>query len=236
MDNSNPISNNFQFKDLTGLRFHKLVAIRPAYKKKKYGYYWECVCDCNNKTIVLANSLLQKKTKSCGCLRVEKQKTHGHTQNGHTSLEYNSWDSMIQRCTNPNTREYGRYGGRGIFVCERWRVSFENFLTDVGPRSSSKHSLDRINNDGNYSCGHCQQCIDRGWSANCRWATRKDQQRNMSTTRFVTFGNETRPLIEWSEILDISLDILRYRLYKRGWSVENALTKPIGTRVPIKFL
>lgn len=84
--------------------------------------------------------------------------------------EYNSWQSMIQRCTNPKNANWKRYGGRGIRVCDRWRRSFQSFLNDMGPKPSPKHSLDRINCDGPYD------------PMNCRWATAQKQARNKSAT------------------------------------------------------
>ena len=82
------------------------------------------------------------------------------------TAEYKAWQSMKDRCYNPNNPRYGRYGGRGITVCQRWRISFRNFLEDMGIKTNDTYSLDRINNDGNYGPG------------NCRWASSYEQNRN----------------------------------------------------------
>ncbi|HEY9737554.1 MAG TPA: hypothetical protein V6D06_14770 [Trichocoleus sp.] len=121
---------------------------------------------------------------------------------------------MKSRCHNPNNAAYDRYGGRGIVVCDRWRESFENFYADMGPRPSEQHSIDRINNDGNYEPG------------NCRWATDKQQSRNTRRNRLLTYNGETLFLDEWAERLSISKHTLQTRLW-RGWSVEEAFETPI---------
>lgn len=142
------------------------------------------------------------------------QYRHGHTS-GRFSPTYQSWATMRQRCTNKNTSHYRHYGGRGITVCERWG-KFENFLADMGERPEGT-SLDRINNDGPYS------------PENCLWATRVQQARNSSQTKLVRLGEETRPLVEWCSLLGISINTVRSRVKKHGFTYEEALIKPVQT-------
>jgi hypothetical protein len=96
---------------------------------------------------------------------------HGDAREGKRTAEYNIWITMKQRCSNPKTNGYINYGGRGIIVCERWLNSFENFLKDMGRKPSGDHSIDRIDNDGNYEPN------------NCRWATQKEQYENSRLQR-----------------------------------------------------
>lgn len=108
-----------------------------------------------------------------------------------------------------NDPAYHSYGGRGISICKRWD-KFENFISDMGSKPTEKHSIDRINNDGNYT------------PSNCRWATKKEQVRNRRTTNFVTIRNETRPLQEWAEIVNLDYKILWER-FKDGHRGEKLL-------------
>lgn len=121
---------------------------------------------------------------------------------------YNIWKSMIQRCENPHSRNFLYYGGRGIRVCRRWKT-FTNFLADMGKRPPRK-SIDRIDNDGNYE------------PDNCRWATRKEQSNNRSTTRRLTLNGQTRTLKEWAVYIGIHSSSLWWRLTK--WPLKKALT------------
>lgn len=154
-------------RDVTGERFGRLIPQWPAGYRLKSNAYWLCLCDCGNIAIVGLNQL-GKKANSCGCFRREFRITHGHTRRSFGSKEspeYISWRGMIERCSNPRYEQWKDYGGRGICVCRRWRNSFINFFNDMGSRPRGK-TLDRKNNDGNYT------------PRNCHWATRRQQAKN----------------------------------------------------------
>lgn len=143
--------------------------------------------------------------------------------------EYSVWQDMKQRCYNPKCCNYPHYGARGIRVCDRWRHDFTAFLADMGRRPSFQHSIDRIDNEGNYSCGHCEECLRNGWPANCRWATWTEQNRNRRTNHEVTFQGRTMCLAAWAKELGIAAPTLFGRINRRGWTVERALSTPPQT-------
>lgn len=122
---------------------------------------------------------------------------------------YKVWSSMLDRCRNPTHYAYDSYGGRGIKVCRRW-YKFENFLKDMGPRPSQKHSLDRIDNNGPYS------------PKNCRWADSVTQQNNTRTAKKLKCGDLSYSLSQWSRVRNIPRNTIRNRLL-RGWSLSRAL-------------
>lgn len=141
--------------------------------------------------------------------------------------ERNAWASMKRRCHDPKAVGYSLYGGRGIWVCSRWRESFDAFLGDVGFAPSKAHSLDRINNEAGYCCGHCDDCVQRGVVFNCRWVTWDVQSRNKRNTRRLTYQGRTASLVEWSERTGVPSSTIAARL-SRGMTVGEALKTPPG--------
>jgi len=151
-----------KFLDLTGCVFGSLTAIKRSTEKTKY-VYWVCKCTCGNKIDVLSNSLVRKKTISCGCSKVKRIIKYSTTHNMSRSPENICWINIKGRCSNKKRSDYKYYGGRGITVCDEWYNSFETFYKDMGPRPSKNHSIDRIDSEKGYS------------KENCRWATKSEQ-------------------------------------------------------------
>lgn len=214
-ESSIPMPAHYRFQNLTGRKFGRMNVIEYKGKPEKgRGSLWLCQCECGTRKVVYASNLKKGDTKSCGCLHKEIAKASSTTHGDCGTPEYEAWCKIKQRCYKKTNRNYYRYGGRGITVCDRWLESFENFLEDMGPRPVSKESIDRINNNGNYE------------PENCRWANRKEQNRNTSRNRMLTFNGKTMCMAEWAERLNLDYQNLARRLNKFGWSVEKSLTKP----------
>lgn len=203
-------------KDITGERFGKLVALGPVKREIGKHITWLCQCDCGNTTQVRSSSLRSGVTLSCGCL-------HGENHNkSHDSL-YRQWVGVIQRCTNPNSQNYHHYGGRGIRVCHEWLTSFAAYYAHVSrlPNYAAPgHTLDRIDNDGDYE------------PSNVRWSTHNEQARNTRRNHLITYRNKTQCLMDWATEFDLTFDQLRNRL-RRGWPIERALTEPIPLEIKL---
>lgn len=158
--------------DITGVRFGRLTVVRMLTERRNRRAVYVCRCDCGAEKELIGTALRAGDAISCGCYDRERRRTHGQASGGKHSLTYVSWSAAIQRCTNPRNPKYANYGGRGIGICDRWRNSFEAFLTDMGERPTAGHSLDRHpDQNGNYEPG------------NCRWATVVEQNRNTRASR-----------------------------------------------------
>lgn len=205
-------------RNFDGYRFGRLVVLRDEEDIISPNNNLSRVvlvrCSCGVEKKVRLGDLRKGHTTSCGCLMVEKVKK-SNTLHGKTKTpEYKAWHSMIRRCSDSSLHNYHRYGGRGIVVCDRWLKSFETFLKDVGVRPTPKHSIDRIDNDGNYEPG------------NVKWSTNEEQARNSTSARMITFQGQTKCLQDWADHLGIKRTTLRMRLDK--WSIHKAFTTPVG--------
>jgi len=203
-------------KDLTGTVFGKLTVIEFAgLRPRRDGHraaWWHCRCECGITVECRANTLANGDKRACTprC----KNLRHGHAADKQLTPEYHCWTAIKYRCNNPRFHAYSRYGGRGIRVCKRWMESFENFLSDMGPRPYSMRSIDRIDNDGNYE------------PSNCRWATNEQQQNNRSDCTIIEHDGIKQSATQWSRQLGISIDAIYGRI-KAGWDTERILTTPL---------
>lgn len=225
-------------KICVGDTFGRWEALGPLIKTTSRGRpYIVCRCTCPAGVVkpVDAYHLAYGNTLGCRECRCKLDRTyHGL----HDSPEYRVYIGMIHRCTDPKTSSYADYGGRGIKVCKRWREGNDGrdgvlcFFEDVGPRPSDKHTLDRVDNEGNYSCGKCCECLQKKWPLNCRWANWIEQARNRRSTLWVTAFGRTQTLMDWAAEKGMSVTALRQRIAK-GWDVEQALTEKVthGPRV-----
>jgi hypothetical protein len=204
--------------DLTGMVFGRLTVIRFAGTTDNRISLWECLCVCGNTLITRGARLRVGRTKSCGCLLPRHDQA--------LSAEYKVWSGIKDRCLNRNCPSWDSYGGRGIGVCNWWMICFQNFIDDMGPRPSPHHSIERTNNSQGYNCGHCNDCLARNATANCRWATLTEQNRNKRTTIFMVFDGVSLSLPEWADITGISQMTLRTRK-RNGWSDKRALTQRV---------
>lgn len=198
-----------RLKDYRGKRFGLITVVSLSFKEGRYRYV-HVVCDCNPEIVFRKRSghVYHGKVKSCGCKRYGRH-------NKSKSAAYSSWVHMRQRCLNKNSDNYEDYGGRGIKICDRWLESFENFYEDMGDPPTDKHTLGRINNDGDY------------YFENCQWELPNQQNNNRRNTLHVTAFGETKPCSNWVQdnrcVVNYSTLSSRIRL---GWDAELAITTP----------
>lgn len=164
-----------KFENLTARNFGRLRVIHYCGRTRSKNSLWLCKCSCGAERIILSTRLKNGTTQSCGCLSRElafgRFYKHGETNK---TPEYRAWSNLRRRCNDPTHPKYGRYGLRGIKVCRRWD-DYLCFLHDMGRKPQGKYSIDRCNNNGNYT------------PTNCRWATAEVQSRNTSKT-VITLG------------------------------------------------
>lgn len=167
---------------------------------------WVCQCECGATKEVSVSSLKQGVSQGCGCNRSELTIANNTTHGATGTAEFHIWNAMKRR-----VKADSRYVQLGVQVCERWEKSLENFIEDMGQRPSNKHSIDRIDNLGNYEPG------------NCRWATAKTQSVNRRHVQLHTINGESRTLGDWCKQFDIGYPGAYFRLKKPGATIESAL-------------
>ncbi len=204
-----------RFIDLTGAVFNRVTVLQRAENSKQNRAQWRCRCECGTLTIVTSHDLKSGDTKSCGCLHRETKAAlkHGYSK---THI-YHRWTEIRQRCLNPNSASFRHYGRRGITVAAQWD-DFLQFLQDIGEPPSPRHTIDRINNDGNYEPG------------NVRWATPSEQNSNTRQNHIITFQGRTQTMEMWAKEIGIHQSTLSARLNKLRWSVKKALSQPVNSK------
>lgn len=197
-------------EDKTGQKFGRLTAVLYAGRSS-----WHCRCDCGSTLKVKTSNLTNGHTLSCGCLVKEinsARAIHGHARNQRPTGTWHSWQSMLRRCFNSERPEYKDYGGRGITTCDRWLISFNNFLADMGDNPEGL-SFGRKDNNGNYEPG------------NCKWENAEEQANNKRTNRLITIDGEIKTVSQWARSIGVNPDAIFCRL-RRGASDHEAITKP----------
>ena len=203
--------------DLTGNKYGRLTVVSFSHLDKNA--YWNCICECGNKTKVTGNNIKRLKVVSCGCYKKEKvsriMKKHGDTN----TRFYRIWAKMLSRTTNKNECRYPDYGGRGVWVCERWtnyqsfkEDMYDSYLNHVSVYGEKNTSIDRKDNDKGYN------------SDNCKWSTRIEQASNTRKNRFITYNGQKMTIAELSRKHGVTgPSAISWRI-NNGWSLEKALT------------
>lgn len=209
--------------DYTEKVYGKLKTVGPTFwlpvgKQGRKCEFQVVQCQCNGEYLVKrVDDMKSGRIVSCGCAR----NIHGCHNKPETG--YKCWESMLHRCKYTEGHQYRNHGAIGITVCDRWKEpngqGFINFITDMGPRPSLKHSIDRYpNRNGNYEPG------------NCRWATQKEQMANTRRNIWIEYNGETKLLGHWAEQYGINSGTLYCRIFNFKWPVEKALTTPVRKR------
>lgn len=205
-----------------GVRFGRLVIVGFEQAPSPYrGWRWVCRCNCGKITTVVAADVKSGKTRSCGCLHDECIKQRAtkfqHLVHEHKRL-YSIYNGIKKRCYNPNENRYKDYGGRGIVMGNEWlnpTNGFDNFVEwSLNNGYTEEMTIERIDVNGDYR------------PENCKWITSKEQAFNKRDTRWVDYKGEHVQLIVLCERLGVTYDTVHDRIYKRGWSVEEAIEKP----------
>lgn len=205
-------------KDLTGQKFNMLTVKSFAFIRDSHAY-WNCVCDCGKESVVCASRLFRGTTKSCGCISREISRKRMTTKNGYSKTRiYRIFIGMKQRCYKDKAKDYPRYGGRGIKICDEWLQDSKNFVEWAkGHGYKETLSIDRIDVNGDYT------------PENCRWVSAKKQANNRRSNLFITYDGKTLSASEWCAIKGWNRHIIPERL-RKGWSLEKTMNTPVRIR------
>jgi hypothetical protein len=203
------IKENQKFGRWTAIRFDKQTAV---------ACFWWCKCKCGTERSVRSGDLRNGASVSCGCYSREVtskiRKTHGQSlPDAALRSEYKTWKGIKSRCYRKTSSDFYLYGARGIRVCKRWKNSFENFIKDMGKKPSPVHSIERKNNNGNYT------------PKNCKWATVTEQANNRRNNSRFCFNGQNLTLAQWSKKLGIPASCLYDRIF-RNWTLKRTFTTP----------
>lgn len=169
------------------------VAGRPA---------WKCFCTCGETFSAPGASLRSGNVKGCASCSRARRSASATKHGGVGTREYVCYSAMKQRCNDPANKRFARYGGRGITVCARWADSFTNFLDDMGPQPSPRHSIERLDSDKNYEPG------------NCVWATKEVQANNRSNNTRIEIEGRVQTLTQWARETGIHRTVISRRLQR----------------------
>lgn len=204
--------------EFVGKRFGLLTVIkrieRPELKSKHI--MWECLCDCGNTTDVASNDLKRSvENKSCGCYRDQMSRERWLKHGDSNSKLHSIWKGMRKRCNSKNNYNYHNYGGRGIKIHKDWEkyINFKEWAMNNGYEEGL--SIERIDNKGDYE------------PLNCKWGTWFEQANNRRGNHDITYKGKTQTLSQWAREVGINKTTLRGRMNDLGWSIEDALTKPV---------
>lgn len=204
-------------KDISGQRFGRWLVLRRNGCTAGGHALYDCVCDCGVHRTVAGFRMRRGDSKSCGCLAADLSAArvleHGMTKH----RLFGTWSSMMHRCYSPNSKVFGRYGGRGISVCERWH-DVRLFIADNDAKALPGLTIDRRDNDGPYS------------PENTRWIERREQNLNYSRNVHLEFEGKRQTLREWADERGIGLGTLWHRVRVLSWPAERALTQPVRRR------
>lgn len=201
--------------DMQGRRFARLTAVEFVETRNRLAF-WRFHCDCGAEKVINGSNVRSGKTTSCGCHHRKMAKTAKTTHGKSGTAEHSVWSGMKQRCLNPNSTFYKRYGGRGIGICDRW-LDFQSFLLDMGPRPSPQHTIERLENDKGYAPG------------NCVWLVRKQQSQNRAVVRRYEFRGSRLTIRQLSEQYAIPVKSLTRRI-EAGWEISRAVLEPLAAK------